>query len=213
MNHPVRVVISVALLVGALLFLQLRSRGEAVPLRKSLDSFPTVVGEWQGRESTIFDADILNVLKVKDYIVRRYVDSAGRSLWLYVGYWDSQRKGVMPHSPRNCLPGSGWEPLEASRLDIAVAGLPDPLTVNRFVIQKERDQQVVLYWYVAQGRPVVGEVEARVAMMRSAMFRNRTDGALVRVSSAVHGSIAETTDRLVQYVQTVYPLLDAYLPG
>ena len=190
MRQVFRVALSAMLLLGALLFLQLRSTGEAVPVRHSLDTFPVKVGNWQGREATIFEVEILNILKVKDYLMRRYVDPTGRSLWLYIGYWDTQRKGAQIHSPKNCLPGGGWEPL----------------------LQKDRNQQLVFYWYHSQGEAIAGEVAARIAMVKSAIVRNRTDGALVRVSSPVYGSVQETSERLVTFVQTLYPILGQFLP-
>src|SRR6202022_3336176 len=100
--------VSLAILLGALLVLQLRSTGEAVPIRKPLDSFPAVLGEWRARRGTIFDADILDKLKLKDYVMRDYGDQVGRGLNLYIGYWDTQRKGAGIHSPKNCPPGAGW---------------------------------------------------------------------------------------------------------
>lgn len=211
MTHGARLVVSVLVLVGALLFMQLRSSGEAVPARKPLGEFPLAVGDWQGREATIFEPGILDVLKSSDYVMRRYVDGTGRSLWLFVGYWATQRKGAQPHSPQNCLPGGGWEPLDFARVPIQVGG-GGTITVNRFLIQKDRDQQMVLYWYQAQGKPVAGEVAARVEMVKNAVLRNRTDGALVRVTSPVYGSAAETTAMLVRYVQAMYPVLGEYLP-
>jgi EpsI family protein len=213
MTPRARLLLSAALLAGAFVLLQLRSTGEAVPVRKALDTIPQALGDWQGREGTVLETGVLQVLKAKDYVVRRYTDPAGRSLWLFIGYWDTQRKGAQPHSPKNCLPGAGWEPLEAGRLTVPVPGQSAPLIVNRVVIQKEREQQVVLYWYQAQGRPVAGEVEARVEMVKSALWRNRTDGALVRVTAPVQGSLAETTQRLAAYVGTLYPVLGEYLPG
>ncbi len=212
MRQPIRLLVSCSLLLGALLFLSFRSTGEAVPIRTPLDSFPETLGAWQGREATIFEVEILNILKANDYLMRRYVDPAGRSLWLYIGYWETQRKGAQPHSPRNCLPGSGWEPLEATRLTIPLPPPYAPLTVNRYLVQKDRAQQIVFYWYDAQGRPMAGEVAARIEMVKSAIFRNRTDGALIRVSSPVYGSVAETSNLLVKYVQAMYPVLSQHLP-
>src|SRR5262249_37074190 len=115
--------LSSAILIGTLLLLQFRSTGEAVPIRNPLDTFPDAVAVWQGKEATIFDAEVLNILKVNDYLMRSYVDSAGRRVLLYVGYWQTQRKGAQIHSPKNCLAGSGWEPLEASLITIS---LPPP---------------------------------------------------------------------------------------
>lgn len=212
MKQHFRVAVSGAVLIGVLILLQVWSTGEAVPVRKSFDTFPITLGDWQGREATIFEVEILNVLKVNDYLMRRYVDPAGRSLWLYIGYWETQRKGAQPHSPKNCLPGGGWEPLEATRVTVLVPGSATPITVNRLLIQKERDQQLVFYWYQSQGRPIAGEVAARIEMVKSAIVRNRTDGALIRVSSPVYGSVPETSERLVRYIQGMYPILHEYLP-
>ena len=213
MKLSARLLVSAGLLAATLVGLQFRGTGEAGPLRKPLASFPTALGEWRARETSALDVDTLQVLRPTDYLVRREVDQAGRSLWLYIGYWDGQRKGAQPHSPKNCLPGGGWEPLEASTVTIPLGAVAPPLVVNRFLIQKERDQQLVLYWLDAQGRAVSGEVEAKVQMVRSAIFRNRTDGAIVRVSSPVYGSVAETTERLTRYIQALYPVLHDYLPG
>jgi EpsI family protein len=208
-----RVVVSAAVLIAALLALQLRSPGEAVPIRRALAGFPDSIGGWQGRQDSPLQTEIVSFLKIDDHLMRRYVDGPGRSLWLYVGYWASQRRGAAQvHSPRNCLPASGWEPVEASRLTIGVPGAREPLTVNRYLIQKGGEMQVVVYWYHAQGTPIAGEIPAKIEMVRSAILRNRTDGALVRVSSPVSGGVAETTARLVAYVQALYPLLGEYLP-
>ena len=212
MKQSVRLAVSLGLLLAALVLLQSRTHGEAVPLRRPLDTFPTALGSWYGREATVLDVEVLNILKVKDYLMRRYVDQSGRSLWLYIGYWDTQRKGAQVHSPRNCLPGSGWEPVQASVVHIPVHGGQSSIPVNRFLIQKDSHQEVVFYWYQAQGRAIAGEVGAKVAMVQSAILRNRTDGALVRVSSPIYKSLGETSDLLTAYIQTMHPLLSQYLP-
>jgi EpsI family protein len=212
MKPPVRVGLSLSILVGALLILQLRSTGEAVPIRTGLDSFPRVIGEWHAREEVLLELDTLNLLKATDYLIRRDQDLSGRSVWLFIGYWNSQRKGAQPHSPKNCLPGGGWEPLEASRVTISLPQPFVPITVNRYLIQKDRDQQVVFYWYQSQGQAIAGETTARVQMVKNSIVRHRTDGALVRISSPVYGGVEETSGRLVRYIQAMYPILGQYLP-
>jgi EpsI family protein len=212
MKQPFRVAVSTLLLIGALLALQLRSSGEAVPIRKPLDSFPSAVGEWQGREGELLDLRVLDNLKPKDYLMRRDQDPAGRSVWLFIGYWESQRTGAQPHSPKNCLPGHGWEPLEASRVTIPLSPPFAPIRVNRYLIQKGRDQMLVLYWYQSQGKAVAGELAAKVEMAKNSILRHRTDGALVRVSSPVYDSVEDASKLLVRYVQALYPILGQYLP-
>ncbi len=212
MSQSVRVIVSAALLVGAHLAVQFRSSGEAVQMRRAFSGFPQMVGGWKAQEETILQPDILNELRMSDYLMRRYVDQAGHSTWLYIGYWQSQRKGTDIHSPKNCLPAGGWEPVEASRLSIVLPAPYAPITVNRYLVQKDQHMQVVLYWYQSHGQALASEVAAKIELLRSAVVNGRTDGALVRVSSPVSGGAQETTDRLVKYVQTLQPLLSEYLP-
>ena len=213
MTRLPRLAVSASLLVIAMLVLQFRSAGEAIPLRKSLDSFPTTVGAWKAKGAQSLDPEAVNLLKVSDYVLQSYADPGGHTLWLYVAYWATQRKGgAQIHSPQNCLPGSGWEPVEATRIDVPLSGSARSITVNRYLIQKEGSRQVVLYWYHSQGKDVAGEVQAKMAMVQNAFLNNRTDGALIRVSASVQGTVSETTERLVRYVQALYPTLGEYLP-
>jgi EpsI family protein len=212
MTQAARMGVAAGLLVGALVVLHLRSTGEAVPVRKSLDTFPIALGVWHEQRSASLEGEVLNILKVNDYLMRQYADRQHRYIWLYVGYWATQRKGAQIHSPQNCLPGAGWEPVEASRLTIDLPAPYQPIVVNRYLIQKDRDLQVVLYWYQARGQAVASELRARIEMVRSAIVSNRTDGALVRISTPIYGNAQEATERLVRYVQTLYPVLGDYLP-
>lgn len=212
MRASLRLAMSASLLLATVLLIQFRTVGEAVPPRKSFTDFPGAIGTWKGQDDLTLSLDVMSLLKVSDYVMRRYVDPEGHSTWLYIGYWQTRRKGADIHSPKNCLPGGGWDPVESSRLTIPVMGSASPIVVNRYLIQRDRRMQVVLYWFQAQGKVVAGEIEAKIDLMGGAMLRNRTDGALVRVSSLVSGTPQETTDRMVQYVQDLFPVLHAYLP-
>ena len=206
-----RVAVCIVLLVTALLFVQFRSHGEAVPPRKPLDTLQLRAGGWQPRESSLFTDDIQNVLEASDYVMRRFTDASGRSVWLFIGYWETQRKGAQPHSPQNCLPGGGWEPLEVSRVNLPLGGTP--LIVNRMLIQKDEQRQLLFYWYRAQGTSVAGELDAKLHMMKNAIVRNRTDGAIIRVSSPIYGgSVPATAAHLTAFLQALQPVLSEYLP-
>jgi EpsI family protein len=207
-----RMALSCSLLLSAFFFLQLRSYGEAVPIRKALDAFPQTVGSWQGQEDSELEEGVLSILKLQDYLMRRYTSPTGYDLWLYIGYWDTQRKGAQIHSPKHCLPGGGWEPLEAKRVLIPLDQPPGIIEVNRYVIQKDQYQQLVLYWYQSQGQVMASEIDAKLQLVKNAIFHNRTDGALVRITSPVTGSVQETFERQVEYVRTMYALLSEFLP-
>ena len=213
MRPSTRLAVSSAVLVAAILLLQFRSVGEGVPMRRSFESFPQTIGSWRGQDDMVLDAETLRMLKSSDYVMRRYVDGAGNTAWLYMAYWQSQRRGSDIHSPRNCLPAGGWEPVETKRLTIpVVGGATGAITVNSYLIQKDRQLQVVIYWFQAQGVAVAGELDAKIQMVRSAVLKNRTDGAIIRLSSPVSGTVQDTSDRLVAYIQTLYPVLSTYLP-
>lgn len=212
MNIWIRSIVSCGLLLVTLLFLHLRSYGEAVPIHQPLAQFPQTVGGWQGQMDATLEPDVLNILKLNDYLMRHYRNDAGDHLWLYIGYWDTQRKGAQIHSPKHCLPGGGWEPLEATVVSLPIGNTVTGMTVNRYVLQKENRQQVVSYWYQSRGQVVAKEIDAKLQLITNAIRYNRTDGALVRVTSPVQNSVDETFARQVEYIRALQPLLSEFLP-
>src|SRR5207237_3011005 len=105
-----------------------------------------------------------------------------------------------------------WEPIEAKRLHIDV-GKRESIEVNRYGLQKGSDAMMVLYWYQSQGRSMAGELSAKLELVRNSMIDNRSDGAIVRISSPVYGSIAQTSELLGEYAKSLYPVLGEFLPG
>ncbi len=197
-------------------------RAEPVPSARPLGEFPMTIGAWNGIQEPPFEPAILKVLGVDDYLTRAYFDRARRGVGLYVGYYRSQRQGDTMHSPLNCLPGSGWEPLSNSRMTIRVQGYqgrsaPSDILVNRYIVQKGLERQMVLYWYQAHGRVVASEYWGKFYLIRDAIRLNRTDGALVRVISPVLGETPADEARAesagVAFVQAIFPRLADYLPS
>lgn len=179
------------------------------------------LGDWQGRQEPPFPKDILAVLGVDDYLTRAYFTDGGRQgAGLYIGYYQSQRQGDTMHSPLNCLPGAGWEPLSKGNIQIAVpvasASAARDITINRYVIQKGLDRQLVLYWYQAHGRVIASEYWGKFFLIKDAVRLNRTDGSLVRVIVPIAGGDAGTPaaeETAVRFVKTLFPVLSGYLPS
>lgn len=200
-------------------YLAWASRSEEIPPRSSFTSFPMRFDDWTGRQAPPLDPSILAVLGVDEH-VNRYYASGDRLAHLYVGYYQSQREGGSIHSPMNCLPGAGWLPVQTGRIDIAVPaadGSSRLLHVNRYVIQKGLEKQLVLYWYQSHGRVEPSEYWSKVYLVLDSMRLNRTDAALIRViapladsDSAAAEAAAEQT--AVEFVKAAFPLLDAHLP-
>jgi EpsI family protein len=136
---------------------------------------------------------------------------------LYMGFYGSQRQGDTIHSPLNCLPGAGWQPVSEGRLQIANAdGQGRDITVNRYVVQKGVERQLVLYWYQSHGRVVASEYTSKLYLIHDAIRLNRTDGSMVRVIAPIKVNAADegaAAERLAEeFVRVIFPLLPAYLP-
>lgn len=171
--------------------------------RASLSQMPCVVDAWQCSGDTPLDRESLEVLRVDDYLNRSYVDRDGRRAALFVGYYASQRQGDTIHSPLNCLPGSGWEPLRSASVDLSRDGVPLP--AKEMLVQKGLDRQVVVYWYQGRGRRIADDYMNKLWLVVDAMRLGRSDGGIVRV-------VAPGADAAERFARAIAPRLSAYLP-
>jgi len=211
--HP-RVLIALALLAGTALFLQARGHSEVFPPRLPMASFPESVGNWTGTDVEI-PKDVRDVLGPGEFLLRVYrPDDATKPVTdLFIAYFPTQRAGDTIHSPKNCLPGAGWTPVDSRRITLSVEGHA-PFVVNRYVIAKGTDRQLVLYWYWAHDRAVASEYWARVYLVTDSIRLNRSDGSLVRITT--HMLPGESGDvalqRVLPFTGKVVPLLNQYIP-
>lgn len=192
-------------------------RSETTVTRTSFATFPMSIGAWRANVDPPLEDSILKVLGVDDYLSRIYY-RPGAAVGLFMGYYASQRQGDTIHSPLNCLPGAGWEPVSQGRLTIANAdGAGRDITVNRYIVKKGLDRQLVLYWYQSHGRVVASEYWSRAFLINDAIRLNRTDGSLVRVIAPIplnaedDGAAAEKLAE--EFVRVIFPLLPTYLPN
>lgn len=213
-NHAWKWTPAAILLLGALLTLGGVRRQVSVPLRAPLDTaVPTSIADLQGRDITIDEAE-RRVAGMSDYVMRRYAPEgapAAAGMSVYVGYYDRQTRGKTIHSPKNCLPGAGWEPLVSRREAIATAA--GAVTVNRYLIQRGGEKALVLYWYQGRGRVAANEYAVKWNLLRDQALRGRSDEALVRVIVPVTAG-EEAAHRLaVQVAATLVPTVERALPA
>jgi EpsI family protein len=202
--------ITAAILLGAYFLLHSVSHGEPIVPRQPLHTLPYKLGDWMGSEHPLED-QVVQAVGVSDYTNRAYFESGGAPVYLYVGYYASQRTGDTIHSPKNCLPGSGWDPIQEGYATIRISE-SQTLSVNRYVIEKEQDKQLVFYWYQGRGRVIANEYLGKMWMMVDAISRNRTDGALVRLVTPLGDGEAKAQARLSAFAQLLFPSLDALIP-
>jgi len=189
------------------------NRTEIKPEREYFSSFPRTIGEWNGIPETL-EAGVLNTLDLSDYLLANYVDTNQVPVNFYVAYYESQRKGSSPHSPTVCLPGSGWQITNLTRQNYKGSAVTEPFEFNRVVISKGKYKQLVYYWFEERGRVMADEYEIKWQLFLDAMFMNRTDGALVRLTTpiATGETEANADQRMAEFMSGALPLLPEYVP-
>ncbi len=184
-------------------------RTELVPDRTRFVTFPASIGEWHGRSSPL-EPWVENSLAFDDYVLSDYSKPDGKVVNLYVAYYASQRTGESPHSPLVCIPGSGWSITRLERLD---SDTSHPL--NRAIIEHNDSKQLVYYWYEERGRSVASEYWSKWYLLADALVKNRSDGALIRLITAIAPGESEhdADQRLRVFMQDLLPSLRDYLPS
>lgn len=202
-------------LIGQALFFYGFSRGEAVPVHRPLDRFQFQSDDWTLDQELPLDKDTLDVLKADDLLSRLYVDRKdGLAATLFVAFFETQRTGKAPHSPKNCLPGAGYVPSQAGIREIAVPGQSEPIRVNQYVVARGQNQSIVFYWYQARNRVIASEYSAKIFTVADAIRYHRSDTSLVRVVVSVNnGNTQKASDTAVRFVQAFFSPLKSYLPA
>jgi exosortase D (VPLPA-CTERM-specific) len=190
------------------------SRNEIVPERLRFVAFPDTLGQWHGRPSSL-EPQIEHVLGLEDYILSDYNKPKDGAVNLYVAYYASQRKGSSPHSPIVCLPGGGWQIINFERISYSNDALRLTLPLNRAVIAQNSDKLLVYYWFVQRGRRIANEYWSKWYLFADSITKNRTDGALVRLTTPIYPGESEqkADERLQSFIQELEPRLSAYLPA
>jgi EpsI family protein len=184
-------------------FYGISGRAELIPVSKPLGEFPAVIGPWRMVREGVIELEEKDVLRADDYLMRQYRASPDKTAGLFVAYFRSQRAGQTPHSPKNCLPGSGWTWTVSDTISVGIAGRARPIEINRYIVSKGDDHAVVLYWYQSRDRVVASEVRATIFTAWDALRYNRTDTELVRVVTPV----AESG---VEFIQAFFTELRGY---
>ncbi len=203
---------TVVLALTAVLSYTVSGREEIRPPRQALVGFPLTLGEWRAREDALPEA-IEKGLGLDDYLLADYRRGDGAGVNFYVAYYGTQRKGVSPHSPQVCMPGGGWVITSLERISLPLPGV-EGLEVNRTIIDRGDQRQLVYYWFEQRGRRIANEYWMKWYLLQDALVRNRTDGALVRLTTTVYPGedMAAADRRLRDFVQAAIPRLAGYVP-
>lgn len=192
----------------------LEGRQDAVVNRTSLDKFPIDVGSWRGQRDRIKDI-YLEELDLTDYVIADYVDERRRKVNFYAAYYASQRAGESAHSPQSCLPGGGWKinKITQQKIDNVLPGNVS-ININRVQIQMGESKILVYYWFQQRGRVITNEYLVKWYLLVDGLQRNRTDGALVRLTTMIapDEEWRDGDEKIVDFMRDMTPILKDYVP-
>ncbi len=207
-------ILTAVLVLQAGFFYAVAARPEKSAAVAPLSTFPESVGGFTSVKEIPLDPETKDVLKADDTLERIYLTpDRRREVVFFVAYFKTQRYGQSPHSPKNCLPGSGWEPVYTDRPAITVPGWATPIVVNRYLVEKGDEKSVILYWYQSHSRVIASEYSAKFWLVADALRFNRSDTALVRISVPVGRDDEDAATSLAeQFARTVFPQLRQQMP-
>ena len=205
--------VAIVVLIASAVFSHLvGERKEIHPARLAFVNFPTVLGEWHSTQSSLPE-NIQGALKLTDYLLADYEKPSASPINYYVAYYASQRKGASPHSPEGCIPGGGWVISSLKTVPVVLPGRP-PFDVNRAVIDRGGSHLVVYYWFDERGRQMANEYLAKWYLLVDSLFRDRTDGALVRITLQREPGepVADVDRRATAFMKVALPPLSKFVP-
>jgi EpsI family protein len=204
-GFPARL-LTVFLLLQAAAYYAVASRRDIVPDFSPLSAFPAASQGWIMQREYPIEKEVQDVLKADDTLNRVYLSPGqNTSGSLFIALFRTQRHGQSPHSPKNCMPGSGWQPTEDSKIPVTIPGRTAPIVINKYVIARGNEESVVYYWYHSHSRVIAGEFSAKLWLVADAIRYHRSDTALVRVIVPVRGNREAAENAGIDLVRAVFP--------
>ena len=210
-----QILLVILLFAATLLVLQNSATIHPVSIKQNLSLFPEQLGTWHSVSSIRLSDDVINRLKMDEYINSVYAAPDGRTIHLYVAFYQAVGISGGYHAPVNCLPGSGWGVERVQSLTLPGGPLGrDSTTVSQMVIRKQKSRRVVVYWYQNRGRIIGSEYLEKIYLVLDAVFTGRRDGTLVRLISPVeNNNIAASEAAARDFSVLVMQELENFLPG
>jgi EpsI family protein len=215
LNNKYARIVTVVLILQGIIFYSVALRAENSPAPAPLASLPTDIDGWQLYKDVKIEQETLEVLKADDTLNRIYLSpERNASAFLFVAFFKTQRSGQAPHSPKNCLPGNGYEPLESGPITVAIPGRAEPVVINRYLTARGEEKSVTLYWYQSHDRIIAGEFAAKFWLIADSIRYHRSDTSLVKVVVPVRDGDADAaTKTAVEFVKAVFSPLARQLPA
>jgi EpsI family protein len=182
-----------------------------VPMGMSLEKFPETIGEWQMVSQAELDEETLNILKPTDYLSRIYEGKGGWPVHIYIGYHGGGKNGGEIHSPKHCLPGSGWYRISSERVRFDIDG--EKINMVKALYQKGEVKELFYYWFQTGDRTISDEFSLKIAQIGNSILHCRRDAAFIRISVPVPEDEERSSVCGVRFIRNFYPVIKRSFPS
>lgn len=185
------------------------SIGERPLMTPPLETLPAAIGDWRLSGESALEPLVAAYLRPDSYLMRDYTNQDGRvSVNLFVAYFKSLQNSYGPHSPRVCLPGNGWNARSWRVIPMTVSSRPEAIPVNEYMLEKGREQILVLYWYQNNRRVWAEEFQAKLNLLPDLLRYRRSDVSLVRIVTPLNSSDSDhSLESSKNFAQALFPVL------
>jgi len=185
---------------------------EKIPIKQPLQQFPLQVGEWRGTREAM-EHEFVDKLQFSDYVIINYRDRKNHIVNFYTAFYETQQKGESIHSPETCFPMSGWKFNQEEEIAVKAKD-GSSIWVNRILMEKNGERQLAYYWFPQRGRVLTKLYQLKIYNFWDALTRQRTDGALVRVTTPIASSekLEDAEMRIREFLNDAIPRLPSFIP-
>ncbi len=182
----------------------------SVPMNRSFQEFPISKGVWKMKYEAVFSEEILSVLRPTDYMSRTYSGPGRTRVDLYIGYHSGGDDSGPIHSPKNCLPGGGWEQLSEEIVPLEIGS--SKIDIVKAIYNKGDSKELFFYWYKVKGKTLYSEYDLKAAQIVNSALHRRKDAAFIRVSVPFEDDEDKAVNVGTQFIQDYYSVIEEFLP-
>jgi EpsI family protein len=194
-------------LLGVGCYLHFFALPHPVPPKRSLGEFPYALNGTNGRDSAWIQGGAF-FPGADAEVTRTYHTIAGKEIFVYVGYFDSQRQG-------KSLSTKFSYPIRSDAHELL---LPKPIAglqrVNHSAPTIDSRRYEALFWYHLPSGNLTGRYETKLRQFLDAVIHRRNNGAVVLLATPVSENQDKTAavNDLLKFATAVAPVLEQYLP-